>query len=268
MDFASTAIAVLFFLAAVILGLIIERLAPAQKQSLSASVFNLGYTTIYMLMQSLIVPAVSIVTVVAVNAAGGGWIALPSTGTGFWLGFAAYALTVDLMEYLFHRAQHGIPALWSMHSLHHSDTTLNASTTSRHYWAEHGIKMLSIYLLVGLMFKAPPEILGAYALLAYYNVFLHMNIRVGFGRFSFLLNSPQYHRLHHSALPEHYDQNFAALLPVYDLIFGTYRRPRQGEFPPTGLDSGDQPTGFIGALLWPTRDLLKAKTIQSAHKAR
>ncbi|WP_395400031.1 sterol desaturase family protein [Pseudoduganella sp. UC29_106] len=157
--------------------------------------------------------ALSIVTVAAVNAVGGGWIKLPASGAEFWLAFVFYVLTVDLMEYLFHRAQHRIPALWSMHSLHHSDITLNASTTSRHYWAEHGIKMLSIYMVVGLLFKAPPEILGAYVVLSYYNVFLHMNVRVGFGRLSFLLNSPQYHRLHHSVLPEHYGSEFRSLVP-------------------------------------------------------
>jgi sterol desaturase/sphingolipid hydroxylase (fatty acid hydroxylase superfamily) len=259
MDLESTAIAVSVFLLVVLVGLAIERLAPACQQPLTASGFNLGYTMIFMLAQALLAPALSIFTVAAVNAAGGGLIKLPSSGPGFWAGFALYAVAVDLMEYLFHRAQHRIPALWAMHSLHHSDTALNASTTSRHYWAEHGIKMLTIYLAVGVIFKAPPEVLGAYALLAYYHVIPHMNIRLGFGRFSFLLNSPQYHRLHHSALPAHFDKNFAGLFPAYDLIFGTYRRPHPGEYPPTGLESGAQPRNYLDALLWPARRLLKSK---------
>lgn len=262
MDAKSTVITIAIFLTVVIAGLILERLAPAQKQSFSASRFNLGYTAIYLFIQSLIVPALSVVTVAAVNAVGGGWITLPASGSEFWLAFVSYVLTVDLMEYIFHRAQHRIPALWSMHSLHHSDITLNASTTSRHYWAEHGIKMLSIYMVVGLLFKAPLEILGAYVVLSYYNVFLHMNIRVGFGRFSVLLNSPQYHRLHHSVLPEHYDRNFAALFPGFDLLFGTYRRPHVNEYPPTGLDTGDQPTSYISAILWPARSLINSRAMQ------
>jgi sterol desaturase/sphingolipid hydroxylase (fatty acid hydroxylase superfamily) len=253
MDLAATAIAVLIFLAIVIAGLVVERLAPAEAQPLAASGFNLCYTTFYIFAQGLIAPVLSILTVAAVNAAGGGWVELPAAGAGFWLGFAAYALTADLMEYLFHRAQHGVPALWAMHSFHHSDAALNASTTSRHYWAEHGIKMLSIYLVTGMVFKAPPEVLGAYALLAYYNVFLHMNIRLGFGRWSFLLNSPQYHRLHHSALREHFDRNFSALFPIFDVVFGTYCPPRRGEYPPTGLDTGARPKGLMDALLWPRR---------------
>lgn len=261
MDFESTAIAVSLFLIIVIIGLAVERLAPAHRQPLMASGFNLGYTMIYMLAQALIAPTLAIFTVAAVNATGGGLIKLPSSGSEFWFGLALYVLAMDLMEYLFHRAQHRIPALWAMHSLHHSDTALNASTTSRHYWAEHGLKMLTIYLAVGLLFRAPPEVLGAYALLAYYHVIPHMNIRLGFGRLSFLLNSPQYHRLHHSALPAHFDKNFAGLFPVYDLIFGTYRRPEPGEYPPTGLESGEQPHGYLDAFLWPARDFLKSKVM-------
>ncbi|HEX7752546.1 MAG TPA: hypothetical protein VF440_09115, partial [Novosphingobium sp.] len=35
----------------------------------------------------------------------------------FWLGLAIFVLVMDLGEFLFHRAQHAVPALWAMHSL-------------------------------------------------------------------------------------------------------------------------------------------------------
>lgn len=82
MDFAATAIAVLIFLAIVIAGLAVERLAPAEAQPLAASGFNLCYTTFYIFAQALIAPALSILTVAAVNAAGGGWVKLPPPGLG------------------------------------------------------------------------------------------------------------------------------------------------------------------------------------------
>lgn len=254
MGWAAAAISVAFFLMLVLAGLAIERLAPAQRQPLAASGFNLRYTTVYMLAQSAIVPVISVLTVYIVNALGGGWIPLAASGWRFAACLALYALSVDFLEYLFHRAQHRFPALWAMHSLHHSDTAMNASTTNRHYWAEHGIKMLTIYLAIGLVYQAPPDILAGYALLSYYNVFLHMNIRVGYGRGNYLLNSPQFHRIHHSALPQHYDCNFAALFPVFDLIFGTYRAPAPAEYPPTGIDTGRQPQGLLDAVLWPLRN--------------
>jgi len=262
MDFVSTVIGVLVFLAVIIAALAIERLAPAQRQPLKASTFNLIYTVLYMLAQALIVPGVSVLTVPAVNAAGGGWIALPDSGWGLAAGFVAYTLAIDLLEYLFHRAQHRFPAMWAMHSFHHSDTTLNASTTSRHYWAEQAMKMVSIYLVIGLLFKTPTVILGMYSVLSAYNVFLHMNIHLGFDRAAGVVNSPQYHRVHHSCLPEHFDCNFAALFTVWDVLFGTFYKPRHDEYPPTGLDTGDEPKDLADALIWPLRSLRRTRVAQ------
>src|SRR5207253_9683313 len=137
----------------VVIALLIERINPAQVQPLKSAGFNLVYTLLNTLVQAAIIPLVSVATVVAVNAAGGGWIDLPNTGWGLLFGFLLYAFTLDFMEYLFHRAQHRFALMWAMHSFHHSDTALNATTTNRHHWAEHGIKLLTIYMLAGVIFK-------------------------------------------------------------------------------------------------------------------
>ena len=73
-------------------------------------------------------------TVLLINRLGGGWIVLPGHGLGLVLGFAAYAVFQDLGEYLFHRAEHAVPGLWAMHSLHHSDRHFDASTGIPHHW--------------------------------------------------------------------------------------------------------------------------------------
>ena len=139
---------------------------------------------------------------------------------------------MDFGEYLFHRAQHRIPAMWAMHSFHHSDESLNVSTTFRHFWAEQAIKTCTIYLLIGMLFRPDAEIIAIYGVISLLNYFFHMNVCVGLGRAWFLLNSPQYHRVHHSALAIHYDKNFAALFPIFDVIFGTAYRPQAREYPP------------------------------------
>ena len=35
--------------------------------------------------------------------------------------------------------------------------------------------------------------------------------------------------------PEHYNTNFADALPIFDILFGTYRRPTKDEFRATGV---------------------------------
>jgi sterol desaturase/sphingolipid hydroxylase (fatty acid hydroxylase superfamily) len=68
-----------------------------------------------------------------------------------------------------------------------------------------------------------------------------------------MLNAPQYHRRHHSRRPEDTDCNFAALLPVFDVLSGVYRPPPLGDYPETGLGPGEGPAGVLSALIWPLR---------------
>lgn len=242
----------------IMFGAVIERLWPARDDGPRSLGFNLAYNAQASLIQAVLMPWSGVLMTTAVNALGGGLITLPTAGWGLVIGAAVYFLAMDLGEYVFHRAQHAIPWLWSMHSLHHSDPDFNISTATRHFWFDAVIKTFTIYLMIGLVFKAGSPIVLVYGLISLYNYFTHMNVKVGFGRWSFVLNSPQYHRLHHSRLTEHHDVNFAALLPVFDLLSGTYRRPRTGEYPPTGLDDGQAPAsvwrgGLWQAFIWPLR---------------
>lgn len=163
--------------------------------------------------------------------------------------FATFFLLVDLGEYLFHRAQHSIPALWALHSLHHSDPDMNATTTDRHHWADHFIKFVTIYPAVGVLITPVASVAFIYMLIGLWNYVAHAALPWNFGRWSWLINSPAYHRRHHSALPEHYNSNFAALLPIWDVLSGTYRRP--DSWPATGIER--KPSGFIDLAIWPLR---------------
>ena len=134
-----------------------------------------------------------------------------------WLALPAYFLVRDFLEWFYHYAQHRVGALWAIHSLHHSDPEMCALTI---------------------------------AAVSLYHYFVHSNLRVDFGRWSWLLNSPAYHRRHHSRLPEHYDANLAALFPIWDVLFGFYRRP--DGWPPCGLDEG-KPENLTELVAWPVR---------------
>jgi sterol desaturase/sphingolipid hydroxylase (fatty acid hydroxylase superfamily) len=214
-------------------------------------------------LQSLLSPTLGAVVVIAVNALGGGAIVLPDRGWGLALGVIAYFVAMDLGEYAYHRAQHAIPWLWSLHSLHHSDPAVNVSTTLRHFWLESCIKTICIYPLVALVFKVNVTIIGVYAIISFYNFFAHMDIRVGFGRWSWVANSPQYHRLHHSSRSGDEDCNFAAILPVFDVLTGAYRGPRPGDFPRTGLVDEPGPSGLLEAIAWPLRGAMRARRVGS-----
>jgi hypothetical protein len=81
-------------------------------------------------------------------------------------------------------------------------------------------------------------------------------VRFSLGRFVMWINSPQYHRIHHSTRPEHFDKNFASLLPLWDTVFDTAWRPGKDEYPPTGLPDGTKPQSIWEGIIWPVRTLI------------
>jgi sterol desaturase/sphingolipid hydroxylase (fatty acid hydroxylase superfamily) len=165
----------------------------------------------------------------------------------FWAGFLIVLLVRDGGEFLYHYAQHRIPFLWAMHSLHHSDPNMAVLTTQRHYWADPFIKQVTIWSAALMIITPTAGMYAAYGLLSLWNLFTHADLPIDFGRWSWVINSPAYHRRHHSILREHYDQNFAALFPIFDLLCGTYRRP--DGYPQTGLERRPQSLGEV--VIWP-----------------
>ncbi len=237
----------------ILFGFGIERLRPARSQGISCARLNIAYCAAARVVYTVLYPLSVGLTTLLVNALGGGLIELPASGVGLVVAIPCYALTMDAGEYLFHRAQHRIPFLWAMHSLHHSDPAVNVSTAPRHFWGDMPLKSVTVYAVIGLLFKANAVVVGAYTVFGLYNYVLHMNLRISFGRWQPLLNSPQFHRLHHSALPEHHNCNFNQFFPVFDVLCGTYRQPSHGEYPPTGLENGDAPRRLRDMFFWPWR---------------
>jgi len=69
----------------------------------------------------------------------------------------------------------------------------------------------------------------------YVGAFIHANIRTNLGAGRYLLISPQAHRVHHSAMPEHFNTNFGVILACWDYLFGT-RYHDDNAYPTTGID--------------------------------
>ena len=239
-----------------LVGLLVERVAPAERgQPLAHLRLNLGYGALATAIVALLNPALGAIGIAVVNACGGGLIRLADGGWALVASAAVFVFAIDFMEYVFHRAQHAVPFLWAMHSLHHSDPSVNVTTTTRAFWLEAGIKAVFVYPVVGILFHATPEVLSIYGACQLYHFVNHLNLKVHFGRWWVVLNGPQFHRIHHSIETRHFDRNFAAFFPIFDWLFGTYHRPLPGEFPATGLDTQAVPRNLLQATIWPLRDV-------------
>jgi sterol desaturase/sphingolipid hydroxylase (fatty acid hydroxylase superfamily) len=231
----------------------IERMKPVQRRQPRAEIaLDAGYAVVRLTMLDVFRPLAGIVGTSIVNALGAGMIELRAHGAWAPVSFLAYILVLDFLEYAVHRAQHRVKPLWAMHSLHHSEQAMNVLTGYRHFWLEPLLKTALVYPVAGILFKVPPEI-ATFAAVVYFivNASAHLNLRISIGRFSLLVMNPQYHRIHHSVRPEHLNKNFADVFPLFDVIFGTAWKPAIGEYPETGLDTGEKPASVWEAASWP-----------------
>jgi sterol desaturase/sphingolipid hydroxylase (fatty acid hydroxylase superfamily) len=224
----------------------LERVTPARRDP-AQPLLNVWTAIVNRVIQLAVSPGIALAASHAT-----GRLPLPSLHLASWpllYGAAAYLVLMDLGEYLFHRAQHAVPWLWRMHALHHSDPCMNVLTAERHFWGDALVKGLTIWPVVAMLTQPSAAILGIYAAASLNHVFVHANLPVSYGRFSWLINSPAYHRIHHSREPQDHGANFSALLPIFDVLLGSYRRPRHA--PATGLAA--QPRNPLEILVWPAK---------------
>lgn len=221
----------------------------------SELMLDASYAACSMLIGYSWVPVVGAMIVsVFGSISGAGAIHLSNRSAWWFSSLAIYLIARDLLEFVWHRLQHSVPLLWSMHSFHHSEESMNAMTAHRQYWFENFLKAVFIYPTIGILFRVPPGVLAAGLLIdAIHPVFAHMNLKISLGRFSYVIAGPQYHRIHHSIEPRHLEKNFAQLFPMWDILSGTAYRPADQEFPDTGLSPSKRPSGLTAALLWAIR---------------
>jgi sterol desaturase/sphingolipid hydroxylase (fatty acid hydroxylase superfamily) len=244
------------YVAWLVIFLVLERLFPAvEHKSLRGWTFNLATGVLYLTAGTLASGIGALIGGAIKARLGLGLIDLRISHTDTVLGAIAATLLslliFDFFYYWWHRSQHRYPALWAIHKLHHLDEAINATTDVRHHWLEDIGRIAAITIPIAILFNLSPEAGGTVGFFfVAWTIFFHANLRLQLGPLSWLINCPQVHRIHHSRLSEHFDRNFAAYFPIWDVLFGTYFHPRRREFPPTGL--ADEPAVsriFDGALL-------------------
>src|SRR5215469_7406323 len=175
------------------------------------------------------------------------------------------AIVQDFFFYWYHRALHKSHFLWQHHKMHHIDQELEAVTVNRQNWIEQFLAMVPMAIPLAILFKTDAldaQELGALGMMIamVFGTFLtlgHMNVRFQVRWASPIFCSPQIHRIHHSRLPQHQDKNFAFVLPLWDVLFGTYYAPLRDEFPPTGVDGEKEIESFWESQIFTQREWWK-----------
>src|SRR6187200_3453555 len=114
------------------------------------------------------------------------------------------------------------PRLWNFHAVHHCPAEMDWLSGSRIHFLEvlftRSTVITPIYLL-----GFDPRAVSFYVIwVGIQGVLIHSNTRMSFGPVRYLFTTPHFHHWHHAADAEAIDKNYAANLPVLDMIFGTY----------------------------------------------
>jgi sterol desaturase/sphingolipid hydroxylase (fatty acid hydroxylase superfamily) len=166
---------------------------------------------------------------------------------GAMLAFALY----QAGAYAWHRSMHAFDPLWrAFHQMHHSAERLDAWSA---FWFSPldmiGWTALMSLTLAIVGFSPEAAMLTLYAS-TFTAIFQHSNIRTP-RWLGYIVQRPESHS-HHHARGVHAD-NYADL-PVFDLVFGTFRNPRT--FAPE--------TGFYDGASRRVGDMLRCRDVSGA----
>lgn len=152
-----------------------------------------------------------------------------------WLTVIAALLVGEFFAWFNHYARHKIRTLWLFHAIHHSQKELNVFTDDRAHVVDLVVGSLLTYIPF-FIFQVPNlyAVTAIGLFMAIHNRFIHSNVKINLGWLGFVLASPQFHRVHHSAEAAHVDKNFGRSLSFYDYLFGT-AYPSRHVYPETGI---------------------------------
>lgn len=241
--------------------IVIERLWPGVKGRRlfrSGWLLDAGYWLFTPLVTERLARGATIVVIVALALALGWKLDPVALAAGFgpvarqrrWLQAVELIVLLDFIGYWMHRLFHR-GRLWRFHAIHHSSEELDWLAALRVHPVNDILNRVVPAVALLLAGFSAGVVAGVLPFFAIYAILLHANVSWDFGPLRRVIASPAFHRWHHTSETEGLNRNFAGLLPVWDMLFGTYYMPGRQ---PVRFGVGDPvPRGLLGQLLWPFR---------------
>jgi sterol desaturase/sphingolipid hydroxylase (fatty acid hydroxylase superfamily) len=200
------------------------RLSYKKTKTRHATV-NLAFTVMHLVIHTFL----AVIIVLMAD-----WCKANQFGLAYWFnaGVAATILisfmTLDLFGgWLVHIIEHKIYPLWRFHIVHHADNNVDVTTGLRHHPVESVLR--GLFFFAGIMLSGSP----IYAVMIYqtavvlFTGFTHANISLPKWldrSMSYILVSPNMHKVHHHWKQPYTDSNYGAVLSIWDRLFGTYKK--------------------------------------------
>lgn len=141
--------------------------------------------------------------------------------------FLSTFILLDFGEYIYHILMHKVSTLWRFHLVHHSDNTVDISTTLREHPGENIIRLSFTLLWVFLSGTVFWALLLRQIIQVFTTMFAHINYRLPEklnNIIGFIFITPNLHQVHHHYKKPYTDSNYGDVLSIWDRMFGTFRQ--------------------------------------------
>lgn len=186
---------------------------------------------------------------------------IDGTSWPLWIAGPAALLLYQLGVYAWHRTMHNSDLLWRVfHQTHHSAERVDIwGALYFHPLDVVGFAFIGSLALTLILGVSPEAIMFAVMVSTFCGLFQHANLRTPHW-LGYIITRPESHALHHERSVHRYNYGD---IPVWDMLFGTFRNPKVWEGEAGLVDGGSD--RFLDLLL--ARDITKSKARRATRKA-
>ncbi len=181
---------------------------------------------------------------------------------GSWTTIPLAVLALDLISYLWPRANHSVPLLWRFHQVHHSDPRFTVTTALRFHIGELLLALPLRLLIVAALGISSPGVIVFELIFAFANFYEHGDIDLPIGlenRLALVVITPALHRRHHSRKTRLLNSNYGTIFSFWDRSFRSYGRSGSDVQVQIGLPGVSETLGPREALILPLRGAFRGE---------
>lgn len=196
-----------------------------RKNKISHAGINFIFTVIHLAIHSVLAVIIILIS---------DWCRNHQFGLVYWLNagigltIVTSFLTLDFFGgWLVHITEHKVPFLWRFHVIHHADNKVDVTTGLRHHPGESILR--GLFFFAGIFVSGAPmyAVMIFQTILVFATAFTHANISLPKKLdvlVSYVLVSPNMHKVHHHWKQPYTDSNYGAILSIWDRFLGTFSK--------------------------------------------